>query len=94
MRCTCAGKLAPPDWGNNAGFDPVDGLVPNPGGQLWLIEMLAPFHTEQNNHRQQMLADLLENDFSGQSLKTIQVDQKSGLREVIDIKGVGYVKSK
>jgi hypothetical protein len=39
-----------------------------------------------------MLADLLENDFSGQSLKTIQIDQKSGLREVIDIEGVGYVK--
>jgi hypothetical protein len=39
-----------------------------------------------------MLADLLENDFSKQVLKTIYVDQKNGLREVIDIKGVGYVK--
>lgn len=63
-----------------------------PRSQLWLIEMLAPFHTEQNNHRQQMLADLLEHDFSGQSLKTIQVDQDSSLRKVIDIEEDGYIK--
>ncbi|WP_300432364.1 toxin-activating lysine-acyltransferase [uncultured Thalassolituus sp.] len=84
-------RLAPQDWGNDATISIEDGITPNEGGNLWLIEALAPFDSKENNHQQQMLVDLLEQDFSNSKLKTIQINPKTGQKEVLEIKGATHV---
>ena len=69
-----SGKLAPSDWGNGARLDPQKGLVANEGGTLWLVELIAPFHCNENSHREQMLADLIRTALEGQSVKFMHVD--------------------
>ena len=51
------GKLEPQDWGNDAVLDQVKGLIRNEGGQMWLVDILAPFHTAENQHRDQVVLD-------------------------------------
>lgn len=85
IRLKAAGRLAPQDWGNNAQMDPEKGLIPQPGGNLWLVEMIAPAHTEQNKHREQMLADLMQGVFKGKKFKTIRINPETGAKEEITL---------
>ena len=78
-------RLAPQDWGNNATISMEEGITPNEGGNLWLIEALAPFDSKENNHQQQMLADLIMNELKGESIKTVQVDPDTGRRTQVKL---------
>lgn len=77
------GKLAPQDWGNNAALDAAAGLVRREGGTLWLIELIAPFHTDDNQHRQRMIADVTGTSLKGQHIKLLHLSPESGKREEI-----------
>lgn len=81
QRLKAAGRLAPQDWGNNAQLDPERGLIRKEGGILWLVELIAPFHNEQNQQRQQMLADLMQTAFKGQEVKMMHLNTKTNQRE-------------
>lgn len=79
------GKLAPEDWGNNAKTDPVKGLVPTEGGQLWLVEIVAPFHTDENQHQEQIFSDLIQTTFKGKAFKFMKLNPTSRKREEVCI---------
>lgn len=81
------GRLAPQDWGNNARLDQEQGLVPTPGGTLWLVELIAPFHSEANKHREQMLADLMQSALKDKPFKLMHVNPETGRREEIVLGG-------
>ncbi len=68
------GKIEGEDWGNNAQVDPVKGLVRQEGGTPWLIELIAPFHTSDNKHREQMVQDLMNTVLLGQRLKMVHIN--------------------
>lgn len=81
------GRIAPQDWGNDALFDAQKGIVSNPGGTLWLIELIAPFHTSENQQRDLMMSDLLSTAFQGKSLKLQHVNPATGQSEEMTLKG-------
>lgn len=60
-----------------------DGIVPNEGGNLWLIELLAPFNNAENNHQQQILADLKLKNFPSEKIRFFSVDGASGAKRVV-----------
>lgn len=80
-RLKTVGKLQPQDWGNNAKLDEAQGLVRQPGGTLWLIEVIAPFHTDENKQRDQMIGDLMQSAFKGQPFKLMHVNPETKKRE-------------
>ncbi len=83
------GKLAPEDWGNNAKIDAEKGLLVQEGGQLWLVEMVIPFHTDENKHQQQVLADLINTNFKKKSFKLMQLNPATRKREEICVNSNG-----
>lgn len=85
QRLKATGRLNPQDWGNGASVSMEEGIVPNEGGNLWLIELLAPFNSEENNHQQQMLADLKLKNFSSEKLKLFSIDGTSGAKRVLEV---------
>lgn len=85
QRLKVAGRLAPNDWGNNAQFDQSQGLVSTPGGTLWLIELVAPFHNETNRQREQMLTDLMSSAFKGKLFKLMHINPETGRREELSL---------
>ncbi|KZZ44468.1 hypothetical protein A3759_11405 [Thalassolituus sp. HI0120] len=85
QRLKATGHLNPQDWGNGASVSMEEGIVPNEGGNLWLIELLAPFNSEENNHQQQMLADLKLKNFSSEKLKLFSIDGTSGAKRVLEV---------
>ena len=82
-RLLASGRIAPQDWGNNAQLSLEDGLIANEGGQLWLIELLAPFNSPENNHQQQMLADLMLTSLKGKLIKIVSINPETGNKETI-----------
>lgn len=85
QRLKATGRLAPQDWGNGASINMQDGIVPNEGGNLWLIELLAPFNNTENNHQQQMLADLKLKNFMKDKVKMFSADLVTGQRTIIEV---------
>ena len=83
QRLKTNGRLSPTDWGNNARMDPQRGLVPTEGGTLWLVELIAPFHHATNQHREQMLADLIQTAFKDKQFKLMHINPETGVREEI-----------
>ncbi len=85
-----SGRLAPQDWGNNAQLDSERGLVGNTGGTLWLVELVTPFHTKENKHREQMLADLMNSTFKDKSVKMMHMHPQTRKREeiILGAKGI------
>ncbi len=79
------GRLAPQDWGNKANLDQQKGLIANEGGTLWLVELVAPFHSDKNKHREQMLADLMGTALKNKPLKMMHVNPETGQREEITL---------
>lgn len=84
-RLKAAGKLAPQDWGNNAKLDQKRGLVASEGGTLWLVELITPFHSKENKHREQVLTDLMNTAFKGKQVKMIHINPETRQREEITI---------
>ncbi len=79
------GKLEPEDWGNNATLDPAKGLIKQPGGTLWLIELIAPFHQPSNSHRELMIQDLLTTALKGEKLKMVHINPETQQKEEIEL---------
>lgn len=79
------GKILPQEWGNGAQLDAEKGLIARSGGTLWLVELIAPFHTKENQHREQMLQDLLGTALNGQKLKMIHVNPDTHKKEEIQV---------
>jgi cytolysin-activating lysine-acyltransferase len=75
-------RIMPHEWGNNASFSPEAGLTATEGGTLWLVDLIAPFATEENNLIQKILAELMQTSFKGKQFKFHQTDPKTGKREV------------
>lgn len=59
--------------------------MPNKGGNLWLVELLAPFNNAENNHQQKMLADLKLKNFQSEKIKFFSVDGASGEKRVLEL---------
>ena len=57
----------------------------NSGDRLWLMELCAPFATEENKLTEAMVADLMQNVFTGKSFKMHVTDPLTGKREVKEI---------
>ncbi|WEK00988.1 MAG: toxin-activating lysine-acyltransferase [Candidatus Sphingomonas phytovorans] len=55
------------------------------GDQLWLVDLIAPFSTVENRHREVMFGDLISGRFSGQSFKMVRVDLGSGSKDVVTV---------
>ena len=52
------------------------------GDMIWLIDLIAPFATNQNKQREIMIADLISGPLKGQAFKMHVTDPNSGKRTV------------
>lgn len=82
-RLKTKGRIEPEDWGNGAAISAEQGIVANPGGQLWVVELIAPFHSESNVHRNFILENLGSSIFSGKSFRTLFLNSSNGRVEEV-----------
>ncbi|MBB5712705.1 toxin-activating lysine-acyltransferase [Sphingomonas xinjiangensis] len=54
----------------------------NGGDQIWLVDLIAPFASTQNRHREVMIADLISKPLAGKEFKFHQTDPVTGKRTV------------
>lgn len=87
------GRIEPQDWANGAHISSASGLVPASGGTPWLIELIAPFHTESAKHRDFILSDLMSTVFANRQLNLIHLNPTSGKKEVLALGDVKVSKS-
>lgn len=52
------------------------------GDAIWLVDMLAPFATDENRHLELMMADLISGPLAGQEFYFQQADVQTGQRHV------------
>jgi len=52
------------------------------GPEIWLVDLVAPFADQVNNHRAVMIADLVSGPLEGQTFKFHQTDPATGARTV------------
>jgi cytolysin-activating lysine-acyltransferase len=52
------------------------------GPAIWLVDLIAPFASQENRHREIMIADLISGPLSGQSFKFHVTDPATGTRTV------------
>lgn len=52
------------------------------GGQIWLVDLIAPFATAENKQREIMIADLITGPLKGREFRFHQTDPKTGKRTV------------
>jgi cytolysin-activating lysine-acyltransferase len=52
------------------------------GDRLWLVDLIAPFATAENKHREVMVADLISGPLKGQAFSFHQTDPATGKRVV------------
>lgn len=64
-------QLSPQDWTS--------------GDSIWLIDLVAPFATTENRHREIMMADLISGPLNGQAFKLHRTDPVTGKRTVITV---------
>jgi cytolysin-activating lysine-acyltransferase len=55
------------------------------GDEVWLVDLIAPFATPENHHREVMLADLIAKPLKGVAFKFHQTDPATGKRTVADV---------
>jgi cytolysin-activating lysine-acyltransferase len=65
------GRLRPDEWKS--------------GNRLWLVELIAPFATAENQMVGRMLTDLAEGVFKGKVFRLIETDPASGTRKVLSV---------
>jgi cytolysin-activating lysine-acyltransferase len=54
----------------------------NNGDKIWLVDLIAPFATPENRHREVMIADLISGPLAGKSFNFHQTDPATGKRTV------------
>ncbi|MDA5193674.1 toxin-activating lysine-acyltransferase [Govanella unica] len=64
-------RLTPDDWVS--------------GENVWLIDLVAPFATPENRHREIMVADLISGPLKGQQFRLHKTDPQTGKREVVTV---------
>jgi cytolysin-activating lysine-acyltransferase len=47
---------------------------------VWLVDLVAPFATQENRHREIMIADLISGPLRGQAFSFHQTDSQTGKR--------------
>ena len=52
------------------------------GDQIWLVDLIAPFATPENRHREIMVADLIAGPLAGRAFSFHVTDPASGARNV------------
>ncbi|HEX8401999.1 MAG TPA: toxin-activating lysine-acyltransferase [Allosphingosinicella sp.] len=52
------------------------------GDSIWLVDLVAPFASGENKHRQIMIADIISGPLAGKAFKFHQTDPASGKRAV------------
>lgn len=52
------------------------------GDAIWLVDLIAPFATSENRHREVMMADLISGPLKGQAFNFHQTDPQTGKRTV------------
>lgn len=57
-------RLAPEDW--------------TAGGPLWLVDLIAPFATEENRHIELMIGDLVTGPFKNREFRMLRIDPATG----------------
>jgi cytolysin-activating lysine-acyltransferase len=54
----------------------------NGGPNLWLVDLIAPFASAENKHREIMIADLISGPLAGKAFRFHQTDPATGARSV------------
>ncbi|HEX8366909.1 MAG TPA: toxin-activating lysine-acyltransferase [Allosphingosinicella sp.] len=54
----------------------------NSGPAIWLVDLIAPFASQENRHREIMIADLISGPLAGQSFNFHVTDPATGNRTV------------
>lgn len=54
----------------------------NSGDEIWLVDLIAPFATADNRHRELMMADLMSKPLAGKEFKFHRTDAATGNRTV------------
>lgn len=93
-------RLAPHEWraggmGNlsqglqqgdqTSQVNPIPEATGEPQGKLWLVDLICPFGTPENQLVEKILADLMASVFKGKSFKYQVVDPKTGKRIVQEL---------
>ena len=98
-----AGRLRPDEWraggldvahlkqamAGDEGASGTSSRSAHPDGNLWLVDLIAPFATPDNKMVEAMLADLMKTVFKSQTFRFHKTDPATGKREVVTLKGVG-----
>lgn len=79
------GRIEPQDWANGAHISSASGLIPASGGVPWLIELMAPYHSEETKHRDFILSDLMSTVFANRQLNLIHLNPATGQKEVLTL---------
>ncbi len=64
-------RLKPEDWTS--------------GSKTWLIDLVAPFASDENRHREIMIADLISGPLKGKRFSLHRTDPDTGKREAVAI---------
>lgn len=59
----------------------------NSGDRVWLVDLIAPFATNQNKQREIMIADLISGPLKGIEFRFHQTDPSTGERKVQTVTG-------
>jgi cytolysin-activating lysine-acyltransferase len=60
-----------------------------PQGNLWLVDLVCPFATNENKLVEACIADLMNGPLKGQKIKVQKTDPKTGEKSVIKLGGKG-----
>jgi cytolysin-activating lysine-acyltransferase len=55
------------------------------GDRLWLVDLVAPFATDQNRHKELMLSDLIAGPLRDKAFRFHKTELPSGKRTVVDV---------
>jgi cytolysin-activating lysine-acyltransferase len=81
------GRLRPDEWAVGMKLSTEDGVSHKGGGSLWLVDLICPFGTPENQLADKMLADLIGGPFKGKKFKFHHTDIATGTRKVMELGG-------
>jgi cytolysin-activating lysine-acyltransferase len=75
-QCFLEDRFHPPHVGEDAW---------SAGDRLWLVDLVAPFATEENKQADVMFGDLVTGPLKGRAFKMLHVDPETGARQAIPV---------
>ena len=76
------GRIEADQWAVNMQAS-TSGVVGEQQGNAWLIELVSPFHSEANQHRDSMLSDLINTRFKSASLNVRHINPETKTVETV-----------